>query len=122
MSLLALPPLPPRAPPGELSAMSAMMGGLVGQEVVKAVSGKFHPIFQWFYFDSVESMPSEILPAEEYEPLGTRCVWGGGGHQACVCGEGGEGGHRVCLGAGFMFWFRTGFGGGCGGYRVSGEG
>jgi ubiquitin-activating enzyme E1 len=52
--------------------MAAMFGGFVGQEVVKALSGKFHPLFQWFYFDSVESMPEELLPAEEYEPTGTR--------------------------------------------------
>ena len=27
--------------------MAAMFGGVVGQEVVKALSGKFHPLFQW---------------------------------------------------------------------------
>jgi len=26
--------------------MAAMFGGIVGQEVVKACSGKFHPLFQ----------------------------------------------------------------------------
>lgn len=26
-------------------------------QVMKAVSGKFHPLFQWFYFDSAESLP-----------------------------------------------------------------
>ena len=29
-----------------LSPMAALLGGLVGQEVVKAASGKFHPLFQ----------------------------------------------------------------------------
>ena len=29
-----------------LNPMAAMFGGIVGQEVVKACSGKFHPIFQ----------------------------------------------------------------------------
>lgn len=29
-----------------LNPMSAMFGGIVGQEVVKACSGKFHPLFQ----------------------------------------------------------------------------
>jgi ubiquitin-activating enzyme E1 len=52
--------------------MAAMFGGFVGQEVVKALSGKFHPLFQWFYLDSVESMPEELLAAEEYEATGTR--------------------------------------------------
>ena len=35
----------------ELSPMCAMFGGIVGQEVVKAISGKFGPITQWLYFD-----------------------------------------------------------------------
>lgn len=30
----------------EISPMAAMFGGIVGQEVVKACSGKFHPLFQ----------------------------------------------------------------------------
>ena len=43
---------------------------------MKAVSGKFHPIFQWFYFDSVESLPENLpLPPEEVDlqvpPLNT---------------------------------------------------
>lgn len=29
-----------------LNPMAAMFGGVVGQEVVKACSGKFHPLFQ----------------------------------------------------------------------------
>ncbi|VAH41779.1 unnamed protein product [Triticum turgidum subsp. durum] len=36
-----------------LNPMAAMFGGIVGQEVVKACSGKFHPLNQFFYFDSV---------------------------------------------------------------------
>ncbi|KAL6757412.1 ubiquitin-activating enzyme E1 [Haematococcus lacustris] len=57
----------------ELNPMAAMLGGVVGQEVVKAISGKFHPIHQWFYFDSMESLPElDKLPAEEFAPLGSR--------------------------------------------------
>jgi ubiquitin-activating enzyme E1 len=52
--------------------MAAIFGGLVGQEVVKAVSGKFHPLFQWFYFDSLESMPDQLLPEGDYELSGNR--------------------------------------------------
>ncbi len=37
-------------------------------QVMKAVSGKFHPIFQWFHFDSVESLPENLpLPPEEVD-------------------------------------------------------
>lgn len=56
----------------ELNPMAAAFGGVVGQEVVKSASGKFHPIFQWFYFDSIESLPEEPLSAEELAPEGSR--------------------------------------------------
>ncbi len=56
----------------ELNPMAAAFGGVVGQEVVKAASGKFHPIFQWFYFDSIESLPEGPLGAEELAPEGGR--------------------------------------------------
>ncbi|KAL0347511.1 UNVERIFIED_CONTAM: Ubiquitin-activating enzyme E1 1 [Sesamum calycinum] len=55
-----------------LNPMAAMFGGIVGQEVVKACSGKFHPLFQFFYFDSVESLPSEPLDPNDLRPLNSR--------------------------------------------------
>ncbi|XP_002982764.2 ubiquitin-activating enzyme E1 2 [Selaginella moellendorffii] len=55
-----------------LNPMAAMFGGIVGQEVLKACSGKFHPLFQFFYFDSLESVPSEPLSAEDAAPTGGR--------------------------------------------------
>lgn len=55
-----------------LSPMAAMFGGIVGQEVVKACSGKFHPLFQFFYFDSVESLPLEPLTPEDVKPMNSR--------------------------------------------------
>ncbi|KAJ8440204.1 hypothetical protein Cgig2_023969 [Carnegiea gigantea] len=51
-----------------LSPMAAMFGGIVGQEVVKACSGKFHPLFQFFYFDSLESLPTEPLEPSDLAP------------------------------------------------------
>ena len=42
---------------------------VVHAQVMKAVSGKFHPIFQWFYFDAVEALPEGLpLPAAEVAP------------------------------------------------------
>jgi len=41
----------------ELSPMASIFGGVVGQEVVKAASGKFHPLHQFFYFDATETLP-----------------------------------------------------------------
>uniref|UniRef100_A0A5B6ZM50 E1 ubiquitin-activating enzyme n=1 Tax=Davidia involucrata TaxID=16924 RepID=A0A5B6ZM50_DAVIN len=55
-----------------LNPMAAMFGGIVGQEVVKACSGKFHPLFQFFYFDSVESLPAEPLDPSDLKPLNSR--------------------------------------------------
>lgn len=58
---------------GDLSPMAAFFGGLAAQEVLKAVSGKFHPIVQWLYLDSLESLPTSIQRSEELcKPLGTR--------------------------------------------------
>ena len=53
---------------GLLNPMAAMFGGIVGQEIMKAVSGKFHPLFQWFYYDSAESLPEQPLPQSEVAP------------------------------------------------------
>ncbi|KAL8115155.1 hypothetical protein AgCh_021836 [Apium graveolens] len=55
-----------------LNPMAVMFGGIVGQEVMKACSGKFHPLFQFFYFDSVESLPTEPLEKSDLEPLNSR--------------------------------------------------
>lgn len=58
---------------GDLSPMAAFFGGLAAQEVLKAVSGKFHPINQWLYFDSLESLPSNSKRSEELcAPLNSR--------------------------------------------------
>ncbi|EPS70237.1 hypothetical protein M569_04521 [Genlisea aurea] len=55
-----------------LNPMAAIFGGIVGQEVVKACSGKFHPLFQFFYFDSLESLPAQPLDPADFKPLNSR--------------------------------------------------
>jgi ubiquitin-activating enzyme E1 len=58
---------------GDLSPMAAFFGGLTAQEVLKAVSGKFHPIKQFMYFDSLESLPAGSARSEELcKPTGSR--------------------------------------------------
>lgn len=58
---------------GDVSPMNAFYGGLAAQEVLKSVSGKFHPIKQWLYFDSLESLPANSpRNEEECKPRGTR--------------------------------------------------
>ncbi|XP_010542669.1 PREDICTED: ubiquitin-activating enzyme E1 1-like [Tarenaya hassleriana] len=55
-----------------LNPMAAMFGGIVGQEVVKACSGKFHPLHQFFYFDSLESLPTGPLDSNDFKPRNSR--------------------------------------------------
>ncbi|ODV84134.1 hypothetical protein CANARDRAFT_177017 [[Candida] arabinofermentans NRRL YB-2248] len=60
---------------GELPGMVAFYGGLVAQEVLKACSGKFSPVKQFLYFDSIESLPDSkeyIRTEETCKPIGTR--------------------------------------------------
>jgi ubiquitin-activating enzyme E1 len=56
-----------------LSPMAAIFGGMAGQEVIKACTGKFHPIEQWFYLDAMECVP-KATPAD--------CVPSGGRYAA----------------------------------------
>eukprot|EP01114_Cavostelium_apophysatum_P002407 TRINITY_DN1214_c0_g1_i1.p1 TRINITY_DN1214_c0_g1~~TRINITY_DN1214_c0_g1_i1.p1 ORF type:complete len:1031 (-),score=362.58 TRINITY_DN1214_c0_g1_i1:41-3133(-) len=57
---------------GELSPLVTFVGGVAAQEVLKACSGKFMPIKQWFYFDAREIIPEGDLPASEFQPIGSR--------------------------------------------------
>lgn len=54
-----------------LSPMCAALGGIVGQEVLKACSGKFMPIKGFLYFDADECLPDEVLPEKDLAPTGT---------------------------------------------------
>lgn len=51
-----------------LSPMCAALGGIVGQEVLKACSGKFSPINGWFYLDADETLPDDVLPVDQLAP------------------------------------------------------
>lgn len=57
---------------GDLSPMAAFFGGIVAQEVIKATSGKYTPINQWLYVDSLECIGDISLSEEETAPRGTR--------------------------------------------------
>lgn len=54
--------------------MNAAIGGVVAQEVMKACSGKFHPIVQWLYLDAIECLPKDrsILTEQACKPIGSR--------------------------------------------------
>jgi len=55
-----------------LNPLCAIFGGFIGQEVMKALTSKFHPLHQWFHFDAFESMPKDALAADEYVLDGSR--------------------------------------------------
>ncbi|KUF99247.1 Kinesin protein KIF16B [Phytophthora nicotianae] len=59
---------------GVISPMAAFLGGIVGQEALKACSGKFTPIQQFFYFDAVECLPDAVYAGtpDEFAPTGSR--------------------------------------------------
>eukprot|EP00039_Didymoeca_costata_P018615 m.334213 g.334213 ORF g.334213 m.334213 type:complete len:1006 (+) comp17313_c0_seq1:41-3058(+) len=57
---------------GNLTPLNGFIGGVSAQEVMKACSGKFHPILQHLYFDSLECLPDEEIPAEKLQPKGNR--------------------------------------------------
>ena len=58
---------------GYLAPMCAVIGGMVAQEVLKASSGKFGPIYQHFLFDSLESLPVDLSPVEaDFAPQDSR--------------------------------------------------
>ena len=47
-----------RGASGRLSAISAFIGGVAAQEVLKACSGRFTPLDQFFYYEACDALPS----------------------------------------------------------------
>lgn len=56
---------------GLVAPMFGVMGGMIAQEVLKAVSGKFMPVRQWMYFDALEALPENVT-AEDAAARGSR--------------------------------------------------
>ncbi|XP_054071741.1 ubiquitin-like modifier-activating enzyme 7 isoform X2 [Rissa tridactyla] len=60
---------------GDLCPMASVLGAMVAQEVLKAITGKFLPLDQWFYFDALECLAlegAERLTEEDCAPRGSR--------------------------------------------------
>jgi ubiquitin-activating enzyme E1 len=58
---------------GEIAPITTFVGGVAAQEVLKAVTGKYTPIKQWFYFDATEALPAgDQLDPKEFQPIGSR--------------------------------------------------
>ncbi|KAF7666213.1 hypothetical protein LDENG_00114640 [Lucifuga dentata] len=66
---------------GALPPLAAAAGGLASQEALKAITGKFAPLQQWFYLDAIELVrPLQSLSVEEFLPRGDRYD----GLRACI--------------------------------------
>mmetsp|Transcript_30710 Transcript_30710/g.117499 ORF Transcript_30710/g.117499 Transcript_30710/m.117499 type:complete len:1043 (-) Transcript_30710:1450-4578(-) len=57
---------------GSLSPVVAALGGLIGQEVLKAISGKFGPVKQFLMFDCMEILPDVLPDQTSCAPRGSR--------------------------------------------------
>ncbi|CAF0776117.1 unnamed protein product [Brachionus calyciflorus] len=51
---------------GNLCPIQSVIGGTAAQEIIKACSGKFHPIHQYFYFNCQEVLPENVLEKINY--------------------------------------------------------
>ena len=57
---------------GQIAPLSAFYGGVLGQEVIKACTGKFSPIKQFLYVDALEALPEEgSQTPEDFQPVRT---------------------------------------------------
>ncbi|XP_068606658.1 ubiquitin-like modifier-activating enzyme 6 [Brachionichthys hirsutus] len=66
---------------GFLPPLAAAVGGLASQEALKALTGKFAPLQQWFYLDAIEVVaPLQSVAPEEFSPVGDRYD----GLRACI--------------------------------------
>jgi ubiquitin-activating enzyme E1 len=60
---------------GNIIGLTAFLGGIMAQEVIKCLSGKFTPLHQWLYFDAVELLPDHTdasFNVQDYTPSGNR--------------------------------------------------
>lgn len=57
---------------GNTCPIDAAIGGFVAQEVLKACTGKFTPIYQWLYYDAIECLPTEGVEEADAQPVGSR--------------------------------------------------
>lgn len=46
---------------GNLTPINSIIGGIVSQEILKACTGKYTPIYQWLYYDAFDCLPDHYL-------------------------------------------------------------
>uniref|UniRef100_A0A7S1ETX1 E1 ubiquitin-activating enzyme n=1 Tax=Timspurckia oligopyrenoides TaxID=708627 RepID=A0A7S1ETX1_9RHOD len=57
---------------GSMNPMAATLGGIVAQEVLKAISFKFMPIKQFLYFKCIQALPEPLPSEDDCAPRGNR--------------------------------------------------
>uniref|UniRef100_A0A0B7B891 E1 ubiquitin-activating enzyme n=2 Tax=Arion vulgaris TaxID=1028688 RepID=A0A0B7B891_9EUPU len=58
---------------GCLAPLCAVFGGIVAQEALKSLTGKFTPLNQWMYLDASEVVPQEkLVNIEQFVPRGDK--------------------------------------------------
>ncbi|GFO14677.1 ubiquitin-like modifier-activating enzyme 6 [Plakobranchus ocellatus] len=58
---------------GCLAPLCAVFGGIVAQEALKALTGKFTPLNQWMYLDASEVVPQDkLVDTKQFVPRGDR--------------------------------------------------
>jgi len=57
---------------GNLVGITAFLGGVVAQEAIKSLTGKFTPLHQWLYLDVIEVLPEENVGVQQCQPEGNR--------------------------------------------------
>uniref|UniRef100_UPI00398E3D27 ubiquitin-like modifier-activating enzyme 6 n=1 Tax=Pristiophorus japonicus TaxID=55135 RepID=UPI00398E3D27 len=58
---------------GCLAPLTAAFGGIISQEALKALTGKFSPLQQWLYYDVTEILQNlEDTSSDQFQPRGDR--------------------------------------------------
>lgn len=57
---------------GSLVCLTSFTGGVVAQECLKALSGKYTPLNQWMYLDAIEILPPLNSNPLQFQPKGNR--------------------------------------------------
>ena len=56
----------------QIAPMTATMGGIVGQEIIKACTSKFTPIQQFLYYNALSALPEDAKAGPDRAPIGCR--------------------------------------------------
>lgn len=57
---------------GQLNPVTTFIGGIVGQEIQKAVTGKFNPIRQSFHWECMDIIPNPLPKSSDIKTLNSR--------------------------------------------------